>query len=174
MQRTRRLKPGFTLLELMLGIAIIAILLGIGMPSISRVVELISHRAHATDVESFLNLQRQAAVHGSKHVFVTIDTNANCIGASHTKICDCSSKNACQINNAEAVIAIDKNALALDDLSLAKKNHIRFSKRLGTAVGHNGSFGLRSKYFQTQFIVSALGRSRLCVSKGNISGLHTC
>lgn len=73
---------GFTLLELMITILIVAILLTVGVPSFSSFIQNSRARALATDITAALNTARAEAVKRSETVRVCPSSNGtSCTGA---------------------------------------------------------------------------------------------
>lgn len=74
----RRSTPrGFTLIELMVTVAIVAILLGIGVPSFQSYIANQRGRAATLDLIAALQSTRAEAVKRNANVLLSIDTNSN-------------------------------------------------------------------------------------------------
>ncbi len=82
MRKTRRLQLGFTLLELMVAIAVFAVLIGLGVPSFSGIINANRITAQTNDLVSALNYARSEAVKRSEPVGVCSSTDGATCAAS--------------------------------------------------------------------------------------------
>jgi len=171
-----RTVKGISLIELMLVIAILSLLMLLSGPSVVHMRHSIVHNSVANSIEHFLNQARITAL--SKGVPVTVSiSHASpwCLGAAENVACDCHLQLDCVINGSELVFsALDYAHLELTNLTLAQKNTLVFSARLGTAYGANGSFLLSSPVATTRTVISSLGRTRTCLLSGNLGGHEPC
>ncbi|MBP6682699.1 MAG: GspH/FimT family pseudopilin, partial [Halioglobus sp.] len=67
----RKFEGGFSLIELMIGVLMVAILMGIGVPSFRTMIEEQRLRAATTDLRLALNLARSEAVKRNRNVVLT-------------------------------------------------------------------------------------------------------
>jgi prepilin-type N-terminal cleavage/methylation domain-containing protein len=101
---TRRTR-GFTLIELMVTVAVVVILGMLALPSMIAFRERATLRAGTEQVVSFWNQARFEAAKRNQMVKVSVKTNggAFCLGATTTTdpadetICDCFTANACNV-----------------------------------------------------------------------------
>lgn len=78
----RRKSSGFTLVELMMTLVVLAILLGVGVPSFNSVMLNVRTSALTTDITSALNLARSEAITRSARVDVCPSSNGTgCTGS---------------------------------------------------------------------------------------------
>lgn len=168
------MKNGYTLLELLIVITLISIITVLGANSYSRLMLQLTQRAVSTQIETALNHARQAAIATKQDVYVVIRDDLQCVGVSFETNCDCSEKENCGINETPLNVLLRESKVTLGGLRLAKDKHIKFDGRLGLAAGNNGSFGLSTAIAEVRVIVSALGRSRLCLASGHLSGIQQC
>jgi prepilin-type N-terminal cleavage/methylation domain-containing protein len=171
---TSKKQYGYTLIELLIVITLIAILATLGTSSYSRLQLQLTQRAVSTQVETALNHARQTAISSKKDVYVVIRDDLQCIGVSFDTSCDCSARSNCNINEARLNVSLSDSKVTLSNVRLARDKHIKFDGRLGLAAGNNGSFGLSTVIAEVRVIVSALGRSRLCIADGHLSGIRQC
>ena len=82
LQPTSHQQKGFTLLELMATIAVLAVLLGIGVPSFTEMVRNNRLSAQTNDFVAALNLARSEAVKRGLKVSVCPGVNDTCSGAT--------------------------------------------------------------------------------------------
>jgi type IV fimbrial biogenesis protein FimT len=66
---------GFTLIELMVGVAVLAIALGVGVPSMSEFIKNSRLAAHTNDLLTSLHLARTEAI--KRNARVTLCKSAN-------------------------------------------------------------------------------------------------
>jgi type IV fimbrial biogenesis protein FimT len=77
----RRLQLGFTLIELMVTILVVAVLLGLATPNIRDLIDKSRLRGATDDMVSLLNNARASAVKLQRSVNVSINTGGWCMGA---------------------------------------------------------------------------------------------
>lgn len=73
---------GFTLIEMMITISVVAILLAVGLPSFRSIIQNSRSAALATDLTSAINLARAEAVRRSEAVSVCPSTNGTACGGT--------------------------------------------------------------------------------------------
>ncbi|MBO1255322.1 prepilin-type N-terminal cleavage/methylation domain-containing protein [Alteromonas sp. 5E99-2] len=165
---------GYTLIELMIVIAIMSILATKTFASYSSIQLKLSQRTTAYNIEDFLNQARNNAIQLKHDIYVSIQESDNCLGASASGPCDCSSEYSCLINSKNYRLILDNKQLSFNELTLAQSTYFKFEKHLGIAAGYNGSFALHSSLADVRVILSGLGRSRVCLDRGNMSGISSC
>ena len=187
-------QAGFTLVELMVAVAVFIILTVIAVPSFSTYLDKARVRGAADDVVNVLSLARQGAVKLDRNVSVTTTGSGSswCIGARQAAApvvgdqaddaatCDCSgSPGTCLVDGKQLVVG----ALEHPGITLASAAaQLRLDGRLGIrtdseiADADRSSFDLTSqsgKYVLTVKI-SPLGQAVVCSKKGNILGYPSC
>ena len=165
---------GYTLIELMVIISIVSILATSSFASYSSIQLKLSQRAEAYNIEDFLHQARNNAIQLKQDIYVSIQESDNCLGASTSAPCDCSSEFSCLVNNKDYTLILDNKQLNFNGLTLAQPTYFKFEKHLGIAAGYNGSFALHSSLANVRVILSGLGRSRICLDSGDISGISSC
>lgn len=176
----RRQAPGFTLIELMVTVAVLTVLMVIAAPSFSDFFEKARLRGAMDDVVALLNKARAEAVKRDRNVWVGLGgTNAAwCVGANvapdpvggalagAAAVCDCTDDTPpCRIG-AEQVIVAAGNQYRGVTMSPTNGN-IVFDRKLGTlstlatpgavdATSGDGRFLLRLQ-------VEPLGHARVCI-----------
>lgn len=182
MQPTRWPKrSGFTLLELLITVAIAAALLGLGIPSFQGLIERARLKALTETVYSELQFAKAEALKGLQSragdVRVTFkrDVMPQCFGMTRgDDNCDCS--NDCTLDGAPRLIAMDERFPGVE-LAGSGNTTIKFDSIRGTATANSvvvKSTGSDNK--QLKVIVSTLGRIRICVPSGKeaIAGYERC
>lgn len=98
---------GFTLVEVMMSVVLIAISAALALPSYRDMVEKRQVTNGAEQLASFINAAQGAAMKTNRDVWVSWDRTAGnewCIGANTGSKCECTQANSCLINGQEYVI----------------------------------------------------------------------
>lgn len=187
-----RVAKGFTLIELMVSIAIVAILLALATPSFVDYFERYRLRSAVDDTLNLYAAARQGAVEADRNVRVTFAASTSdwCVGGVQQTdpvavgdpvpvapaACDCGSTPAgCSVNGATLVASEGGRGVTIGsggtDVTFDSKNGTL--NPLGTAAidffSSTARYGLRVQ-------VSALGQARACVIPGKraIPGYSPC
>ncbi|SCZ51596.1 GspH/FimT family pseudopilin [Thiohalomonas denitrificans] len=171
-----RLPFGFTLIELMITISVLAILITLGVPSFQDTLE--RHRLKAAIEQVYQDLQyaRSEAIKRNQNITVQLKIPAGtdpwCYGLSDAGGCDCTASPGCAIDgDPKNTTAHDFRNIALDGFHTADFNFAFDAHRGG---GADRSIRLNSASgYETQVVVSALGRVRLC-SDDDVMGYPSC
>lgn len=170
-----RWNKGFSLIELLITLSLVAIIATAATTGLSRLYLAILHRSATSNIEHFLNLSRQSAIHLAKPVRVFFQTQPWCIGATTANSCNCNKALDCLINGKP--FSLQQNihpSITVSNVAFGSNTYTGFDPMLGTAFGNNGSFSLSSAVGETRIIISALGRTRFCKVKGNFVGIKSC
>ena len=166
---------GFTLVELMIAVAVLAILMAIVAPSFNNFFDKYRVKRAADTFSSFLINSKSEAIKRNKSVRTVITgTGATwCAGMTENATCNCSTDGACQIDGADRVIS----STAFKGVKLLGPDspHVfEFKTNRGTVAG-NDSVQLESAAgLKLNVVVSWIGRIRLCSPGGSISGYPSC
>ena len=164
---------GLTLLELLFSVAIASLLLVLGVPSFVELGQSLRHKKATDDIEHFLNQSRLYAIYVGNPVFIDIQRTPWCIGASEDSTCNCHEH--CELGGDTFTLnASDYPEIDLIGTSFSFEDTSQFQAFTGTAFGYNGSITLESPVAKTKVIVSALGRTRICIETGSIGALPAC
>lgn len=173
---------GFTLLELLLVLTLLGLLLGIGVPAMSRQLEQVRLSRAAETLASDLRLARQLAIERQQAVYVNFSGQTPaCYTISDRVGCPCTdSANACIIRSALGRYAriADRshfNGIALDEVRFGINGYTRFDPRRGTArSGHIDLRGTDNR--RLRVTISLLGRVRICRPDVNqtVTGYPLC
>ena len=98
---------GFSLVELMMSIVLLAIGTAIALPSFRDQVEKRQVTNGAEQIASFINSVQGVAMKTNREIWVSWDRTADnewCIGANDDTTCDCNEANSCDIDGQAFVI----------------------------------------------------------------------
>lgn len=164
MRRTRN-GSGFTLIELMLSIAVLAVLLALAIPAFTGQFQKQRHKGAAERLVSEIQFARSEAVGANDRVFVNVQGGAAwCIGVSDLEDCDCSSDGDCTVDGQERTTkASDFGGVTMD----AVNDSIEFENVRGMPEGDPPDFffdGENDKRIGVR--VNQLGRVSICSPAG--------
>lgn len=186
---------GFTLIELMVTIAVLAILVAIATPSFNDFFDKYRVRGAANDVISVVSQARAESVKSGRGVGVNFGgtTGAWCVAASPAVVpaagapiggtvgCDCAaSPSSCQPMGDGQVLAVALGAHPGVTASAGTVAvNFSFDSRLGLIVpvaNHSATFNSPTGKYALQVVVNPLGQANLCTPTGKpeIAGVLTC
>jgi prepilin-type N-terminal cleavage/methylation domain-containing protein len=175
---------GFTLLELLMVVAVLAIIATIAVPSMRGAAEKRRTIAAAEEIYSQVQLARSEAIARSQPVFMNIAAGANwAIGISNDPACDPTDNvPACALPDAQDNNPITRRFTFNEhqDVSIATtENQINFRSQRGTAtvasidVVSTGDTG-----YVMSLVVGPLGQVTMCSSDADaskyVSGYRPC
>lgn len=103
---------GFTLIELMLGIVVMAILLAIAVPSFTSQFQKQRLKGAGERLVSEIQFARSQAIGGNEPIFVKVKSGADwCIGVGTESDCDCDPESGsplCKIDGNDRIVTADK------------------------------------------------------------------
>lgn len=165
---------GFTLLELLVVVAISGILLGVGLPAMGALIERNQFKAEVSALHRAVALSRSMAVYRGETVSLCPLTNSNTCGNNWTgklTIFSDSNQNSTLDPDEETigiVSALEHSGTRLD------RRHSRASaimfRSTGNAFGHNGTLKVcmdGSTTLSATIIISGAGRIRLGEDSNN-------
>lgn len=169
---------GFTLVELLVTIAVAAILVSLAAPSFSSFIDKYRVKRAADTLSAFLiNTKTEAIKRNApvRAVFQSADSGATwCVGMTTANTCDCTVANACQIDGVDRLVRSgDFRDIVLNNP--ADDAMFTFTPQRGTA--NSGNAQVQSEGgLQVRVVVTGTGRIRLCSPSGagNIGGYPVC
>lgn len=178
---------GFTIIELMVVIAIVAILAALALPSFRDYIEKSRLRGAVDSVTGLMALARTEAVRQDRQVAIAFggSTSAWCVGANMAAApatagdripdavaCDCTAPATCSVGAVSSTSFAGVTATAVTAAAT-------FNPKLGTTLGlANQDFGFRSPgdRFQLNARITPLGHIRSCrpATAGVLTGFEVC
>lgn len=167
---------GFTLFETMIVITIVGLLTIVGAPTFIENMRTQQLKGAIQNTYFLLKTARIMSVNLNKNISVQYKATDNwCIALSDADACDCNLKSSCMVQNQTYLLERkDFPDVSLESLVMGKQDTIMFDRHRGISVGKGGSGEFVTSSVTAKFIVSNLGRVRICLPKGKISGYPRC
>jgi prepilin-type N-terminal cleavage/methylation domain-containing protein len=175
MPRTRTPK-GFTLIEVMVAVAILAILVTLAAPSFNSFIDKYRVKRAADSISAFLVNTKSEAIKRNKTVRAVITGSGAtwCAGMTEAATCNCST-GPCQIDGVDRVIS--GASFKGVGLNGPDTGHVfEFKPQRGTVAGNETVELVSTNGLKVNVIVGTVGRVRLCSpsGSGNIGGYPVC
>ncbi|NCA69853.1 MAG: prepilin-type N-terminal cleavage/methylation domain-containing protein [Sphingobacteriia bacterium] len=183
-QRPRRAHAGFTLIELMVALLVVAILISLSAPMMR---DLVTRNRLKTAAQAFaedLQWTRSEAIRRNQELFVTIDSATWCYGISLSNACDCRltdprDTTACALPTAGEAVLKTVSGQGFPGVRIAESTFggapawTRFEPRRTTARVGSLTFAAGDRA-SLRVVVSLLGRVRICTPAGSVAGYPAC
>lgn len=176
-------QPGFTIIEMMVVIAILAILVALAAPAMSDFIEKRRLIGAAEELYSQLQFARSEAIKQSTNMRVNVNGGAWCLGITDAAAdCDCTAAagaaDACSItmDNTAVLKVVAGSTFPGTALATTQANFV-FDGVRGTVLAGGGTLTLTSpKGWELRVITSTLGRVRMCSPSGDnfVGGYPAC
>lgn len=164
---------GFTLIELMLTIVVMAILLAIAVPSFNNLSQKYRLKGAAERLSSEMQFARSLSVSRNTSVSVDVKGGADwCLGISANGACDCSADGSCLVDSKERTVnASDFEGVQMDNGDFA----VVFGGVRGLPDAPQ-EFSLSKAGNALNVNLTGLGSVRICSPTGdtNIGGYAEC
>lgn len=126
---------GFTLVELMVAISVLAILTAMALPALEGMRERIRLSAATDAIHAHLQFARSESIKQGRDLYVSITTGANwCVGITHNAAgCDCNTAGDCVFGPAGATQSrtLQSGEFSVTDIA-STVTTIRFDSRRGS------------------------------------------
>ena len=156
-------QSGFTLIEVLITIAVLAILVSIAAPSFFETIERRKLEGAAEELYSYLQFARSESIKRATDVRVYFKNTSGtdwCYGLKVDAACNCEVANSCEIDGVSKMVNQDTHpGITMNGSSQPFSGWFAFDNRRGTAEGGGvtfvNSYAIRVK-------VSSLGRIKIC------------
>ena len=173
-----RASAGFTLVELMVALAVVAILVSVSMPSFGNLIDKYRLKGAADALQGEVQFARSEAIRRNQAVYLTFGTGANsCFGIGTVADCTC---DTCDIRTRNAAqFAADFPNILLSSVSAggAAVSGFGLQPRQGTSdAAADVALLLTSARSarQLRVTVGLLGLPRTCSPGGTLAGYASC
>jgi type IV fimbrial biogenesis protein FimT len=150
---------GFTLIEMLIVLAILAIIATLTAPSLGLIAEKNTIRSVAERIKSDLQWTRTEAIKSSQDHTISFQQTGACYGID-TEPCDCTVQSSCKLKSIEPFLNHSTIGFSDIDFRITPKQ-LEFDYRRGTTL-NNGSLIIESKDYALKIIASLTGRIRIC------------
>lgn len=174
MEMKRRPISGFTLLELMVAVALVAILVAIGIPSYQSLRQEQMVRAATQAVYTDMMLLKSEAIKRNQNLSLFVFKSGENDWCYRIPI-DAGKCNDCEdCPTLEGVKGADASEFPRIKLTenYNPGNSVSFSPRRGTS--NAGNLELQSGDYRTKVMTSNIGRVSACALSDNLGGLELC
>jgi type IV fimbrial biogenesis protein FimT len=169
---------GFTLIELIVVVAVLSIVLGLGVPAMQSILQRGRLKEVAELLAADLRFARAETTKRKTAVSVSYSPDAWCYGISEAGGCDCTSTN-CVLSVAGA--GVEKKRDGSDFPAVAMSGNTfpgtpprtRFDAVRGTASAGSVTFATPTGA-DLRVVVSATGRVRICSPSDTVAGYGPC
>ncbi|NCP64507.1 MAG: prepilin peptidase dependent protein A [Paraglaciecola sp.] len=165
-----------SLLELLFTIAITTLVLTLGVPTFLGAQKTMQLKGAAELSYFLLQQARSQAISRRQAIATVFQAGSNwCIALSDAGACDCQVAGNCLVSGVEhKIAATDFRLVHLDDIRFGADRLAIFDGVRGLAIGNAGSTIISDGDNALKLIVSNMGRVRLCVARGAVSGYKPC
>ncbi|MEW6352828.1 MAG: GspH/FimT family pseudopilin [Pseudomonadota bacterium] len=179
----QQISAGFTLVEMIVTVAVLAILLAIGIPSFQGTLDKRRLVGAAEQLYADLQYARTEAIKKNRQVTVSFTTGANwCYGLDDdtTTVCNCSTQAAnCTVDGIQKIVSAS-NFSGVSLSSTFVSNNLCIDPRRGTMrsgtislTGCTSPTGGRASFNSSTGIIdviaSSMGRVRICSDNSELS-----
>jgi len=171
-------EKGFTLVELMITVAIVGIIASLAVPSFSEMIERNRLKEAAEGLKSDLMFARTEAIKRSSNINMTvkkgsswcygIDIDNNTDNTDANAVCDCATSGSCAVKTVQG-----SQFTGTTNIEVADTN-ITFFFRRGTAS--NQGMTISTTHYSLRVLSSVAGRIRICSpdSTKSVIGYDAC
>lgn len=96
--RVKRFEQGVTIIELLIGVALLALIFAIGVPSYRTMIQRKYTEGAAEKLFADLQFAKSEAIKRNVRVYVTFDIIHQCYGLDTASGCNCNTANSCELD----------------------------------------------------------------------------
>ena len=156
-------QSGFTLVEVFITIAVLAILITIAAPSFNQTIERRKLEGAAEELYAYLQFARSESIKRATDVRVYFKNTAGadwCYGLKVDAACDCEVANSCEIDGISKMVNQDNHpGITMNGSTQPFSGWFAFDNRRGTAESGGVTF---VNSYEIRVKVSSLGRIKIC------------
>lgn len=179
-------QAGFTIIELMVTLAVLAILISMALPAMNNLLEKRRLVGAAEEIYNQLQFARSEAIKQSTDMRASFDAATWCVGVNDAGAdCDCTvtdptAADACSIDMDGTDVLLRVNGADFPQVTMAQNftaDSVTFNHVRGVVDGGTGTVTLTSASgWELRVVTNLLGRVRLCSPSGtnNVGGYPTC
>ena len=163
-------QQGFTLIEAMIVVAVIAVLLAVAVPSFSDFFEKNRLKRATEAVYGLITKARAETVIRDMDLFVTVDSDVWCAGYAAAADCDCTETDpgvadACAVPVAGVNVLQRVDGASFTDVVITNDFDSTFNSIKGTA--NNDTVNLTVGVWALNIVVNTRGHIRICAPNAN-------
>ncbi|QJR82083.1 prepilin-type N-terminal cleavage/methylation domain-containing protein [Alteromonas pelagimontana] len=165
---------GLTLTELLVVMGLIGLLLTLAIPSYVDLQHQQLLRKTLTQTRLLFREAQSLAMVESKTTRLQITTGASwCLAITRQTSCNCLIESDCAVAGREYKVSAAKTPILLFHSTFVPANSTSFDST-GLSYGFAGSLTFKIAERQAKLILSNLGRVRVCMAQGQLSGVPQC
>lgn len=168
MLNAKHKSQGITLIELLVTLAVLAIIAGIGLPSYNTIVNETKLVGLTQQLVEALRVTKQLAITRDKTQYLSVNLikPGRCWGISSQPVCNCSTSTSCALENYQ--FSTDYSTITLN----TNRDTLSFSPLSGSTNG--ASYTLSAGSGSVKVKVSTLGRISACSETGDSTLYANC
>lgn len=176
MGETVKHQRGLTLLEIMITIAIVAIVVTIGAPSILTAQRNLALSGAVENSYFALQEARSHAVRQSADIITDFSGGAAwCIGTTDQADCDCAAAASCTVDGVEQVLSSDDfPQIKMQNVNFGDDDQAMFDGTRGLSIGSAGSLEFSDGTRTVRLLLNDVGRVSICVVAGDLGNYEPC
>lgn len=168
-------RHGFTLVELLIGLAISAILLTMSVPAMQQQLALMQLSKVLNGGLSQFRRAQALAVYSGNDVVVVVASGTNWCLATTTAVCNCQVSGDCiSAGEIPALSYASHPNITLTENTLSPASHTQFTGGIGTNEGYAGTLTFKAYHLTGKLILSNLGRVRACIVEFQYGAYDKC
>ena len=170
-------QQGFTLIEAMIVVAVIAVLLAVAVPSFSDFFEKNRLKRATEEVFGLITKARAEGVVRSADMRIDVAAGTTwCVGYEEAPSdpadnCDCAVANSCAVSVAGTPVTQVVSSSSFSGVTMSAGNDISLDYVKGTASA--GSVTLVSGVWKLKIMASNIGRVRICTPDANTTNVKS-